>query len=258
MVPSGRAPGPSRCPGLRTPPGLGSGWRRPPTQPPAGPETDQARRRPPRRAQREPDSGPRTAPDLAGSARASPAARRPRPARLTCPERRAHIARPRRPLRRRRRQARPRRSGCRPCPRPPPPEALPGPAPSAPALPGRRGPAWQPCAGASVAVSGMSPGRCPRPTLRTVGQTACSPGLDPRISTPDPEVAPRTAAFYPPSPRRPLLAGGGLGSRAHPGLLEPKGGNPRTSATRVHWGLRPPLRPIRPSHLQSFRCLPCA
>lgn len=77
--------------------------------------------------------GSRTAagdcPGPAGSARASPAACRPRPPHLTCRERRAHIARPRRSLRRRRRQARPRRSGCRPSPRPPPPEALLGPAP---------------------------------------------------------------------------------------------------------------------------------
>lgn len=36
LAPPGRAPGQSRCPGLPTPPGLGSSLRRPPTRRPAG------------------------------------------------------------------------------------------------------------------------------------------------------------------------------------------------------------------------------
>lgn len=133
----GRAPGRSRCPG---PPDPARPRLQPP--PPAHPParwTDQARRLQPRRAQSEPDSGPGLPPTPPATPSPRPLPTTPSPARLTCRERRAHIARPRRPLRRRRRQARPRRSGCRPSPRPPPPEALPCPAPSAPALPGKRG-----------------------------------------------------------------------------------------------------------------------
>lgn len=108
-----------KCPGFRTAPGRPPHW--PGSVSPAPPH--------PRGTGQPPH----------GSSR--PCHLRPRPANLTWAARRAHIARPRRPLRRRRpRQALPRRSRCHPCPRPPPPEALPGPAPSAPALPGRRGP----------------------------------------------------------------------------------------------------------------------
>lgn len=223
--------------GLPTPPGLGSSPRHPPTR-----RTDQARRLQPRRAQSEPDSGPGLppTPPAMPAPRLLPAA--PSPARLTCRERRAHIARPRRPLRRRRRQARPRRSGCRPSPRPPPPEALPGPAPSAPALPGKRG------VGCWGRGRGLSPGLwVPYPawaasgaSLRTNGRAAASvptAGEDLGMAAPRTATSPPAFSSAPPAGWRRAAP---RGAPRAPGAewVRPPG----PSTHHRHRGLAPTLR----------------
>ncbi|XP_039085502.1 basic salivary proline-rich protein 2-like [Hyaena hyaena] len=243
LAPSGRAPGRSRCPGLPTPPGLGSGPRHPPTR-----RTDQARTLPPRRAQREPDSG-RGLPPQARRLRPR-LARRPPP-----PPAAPHL--PRAPR------------SHRPPAAPPPPPPAPGPSPPlrlppqpAPPAPGsasRPRPLGASASGQArtgeVALwdgppSGGSGGSDPAPGARIPPRPR--PGASPRAWSWRPlrkgaAAVLRPTTSRPQSPRRPLLAGGGLRSGARPGAPgeERISQDPRRATTTG--SLRPPPAQLSPS-----------